>query len=172
MRFLYLSLSMLVVLLDRWTKFLVSEHLSLGESVPVLRNFMNLTHTQNPGIAFGIFNLHPVRYQHWMLIAVSAAAIGVVAALSWRYPAKRAGMQTAFALILGGAIGNLWDRIAQGKVTDFVDVFIGEHHWPVFNVADSAISIGVFVLAVLLLFFEESESPAKSHALDKQAGRP
>ncbi|MBZ5537458.1 MAG: signal peptidase II [Acidobacteriia bacterium] len=172
MRFLYLLVSLLVFLLDRWSKMRVVEQISLGESIPIVRNFIHLTHSQNPGIAFGMFGLNPSPLQSWILIGLSLVAIGVVATLAWRYPAEKAGLQIAFALILGGAAGNLWDRIFDGKVTDFIDVFIRDHHWPVFNVADSAITVGVVGLAIALFFFDKRESGEKPRGLEKQVHHP
>lgn len=155
MRYLYVLLSALVILFDRWTKLLVVEHLSLGQSVPIVRNFVDLTPSQNPGIAFGLFGLSPSPFQNSVLIALSLAAIGAVLLLARRYPPERMGFQIAFALIIGGAAGNLWDRVAYGQVTDFIDVYVRDHHWPIFNVADSAITVGVIALAVGLIFFDK-----------------
>ncbi|MFI5173236.1 MAG: signal peptidase II [Terriglobia bacterium] len=169
MRFLYLFVSLLVFLFDRWSKVRVVEHISLGESIPIIRNFIHLTHSQNPGIAFGLFGLNPSPLQSWILIGLSLVAIGVVATLARRYPAEKAGLQISFALILGGAAGNLWDRIFSGQVTDFIDVFFHDHHWPVFNVADSAISVGVVGLAIALFLFDKHESEEKSRELERQA---
>lgn len=162
MRSLYLLVSVAVVIFDQWTKALIVRDISLGESVPVIRNFVHLTHSQNPGIAFGFFGLHPGPYQNWILSGLSLVAIGVVAILMRRYPAGRIGMQTAMALIIGGAAGNLWDRIHLGQVTDFIDVFYRDYHWPVFNVADSAISIGVVLIAIGLIFFDGPEEKKSS----------
>jgi signal peptidase II len=168
MRLLYLVVSLLVFLFDRWSKARVIEQISLGESIPVIRNFIHLTHSQNPGIAFGLFGLNPTPIQNWILIGLSLAAIAVIATLAWRYPVEKAGLQTAFAMILGGAAGNLWDRIFKGQVTDFIDVFVRDHHWPVFNVADSAITVGVVGLAIALFFFDRYETEEKSRALERQ----
>jgi signal peptidase II len=171
MRFLYLLVSLLVFLFDRWSKARVVEQISLGESIPIIRNFIHLTHSQNPGIAFGLFGLNPSPLQNWILVGLSLVAIGVVAILAWRYPVEKGGLQIAFALILGGAAGNLWDRIFDGQVTDFIDVFIGDHHWPVFNVADSAITLGVIGLAIALFFFEKQDTEQKDRELERQAHR-
>jgi signal peptidase II len=169
MRLLYLLVSLLVFLFDRWSKARVVEQISLGESIPIVRNFIHLTHSQNPGIAFGLFGLNPSPLQSWILIGLSVVAIGVVATLAWRYPAEKAGLQIAFALILGGAAGNLWDRIFDGQVTDFIDVFIRDHHWPVFNVADSAITMGIIGLAIALFFFEKHDTEGKLRELERPA---
>jgi signal peptidase II len=156
MRILYVGVSLAVFLLDWWTKTLVMSEMSLGETVPVIRHFIHLTYSQNPGIAFGLFGLNPAPYQNWILIGVSALAIVVIAFLARQYPAQHVWIQSGFALIIGGAAGNLRDRIVHGQVIDFIDVFFHEHHWPLFNVADSAISVGVFGLAVFLIFFEKT----------------
>ncbi len=164
MRYLYLSLSVLVIFFDRWTKVIVTEHLSIGESVPVVRHFLDFTHSQNAGIAFGLFGWNPAPFQNWVLIALTAIAIGVVLLLAWRTPIDRVGYQVSFALIVGGAVGNLWDRIVYGQVTDFIDVYFRDHHWPIFNVADSAITVGVMLLAVGLIFFGETEAEERETA--------
>lgn len=156
MRYLYLLLSLLVILFDRWTKMLVVERISIGESIPMVHNFIQLTHSQNPGIAFGLFGMDPAPFQNFVLIVLSVVAIVAVLLLARRYSPDRMGFQVAFALIIGGAAGNLWDRVAYGQVTDFIDVFINDHHWPIFNVADSAITIGVIALAVGLIFFDKT----------------
>ncbi|MDD5544801.1 MAG: signal peptidase II [Acidobacteriia bacterium] len=164
MRSLYLLISVAVVVFDQWTKALVVRDMSLGESVPVIRNFVHLTFSRNPGIAFGFFGLNPGPYQNWILSALSLLAIVVVVLLMRRYPVHRFGMQTAMALIIGGAAGNLWDRLRLGEVTDFIDVFYRDHHWPVFNVADSAITIGVILMAIGLIFFDSAENQEPSHS--------
>jgi signal peptidase II len=168
MRYFYLFLSLLVFSFDRWTKALVIERISPGESTPVIRNFLHFAYNQNPGIAFGLFGLHPGPYQNWILIGLSLLAIGVVATLAWKYPVKRAGLQLAFALIVGGAGGNLWDRVLYGQVTDFIDVFFRDSHWPVFNIADSAISVGVSILAIELIFFDRHGALEASRDAKKQ----
>ncbi len=161
MRFLYLALSLIVLLFDRWTKSLVVGHMALGESIPIIRNFLHFTYTQNPGIAFSLLDHNPSSIQKGILISLSLVAIGVVATLAWKSPAQKVWMQAAFALILGGATGNLWDRVAQGQVTDFIDVFVRDHHWPIFNMADSALTVGLIALAVRMIFFESEETDRK-----------
>lgn len=161
MRFLYLALSLIVLGFDRWTKSLVVEHMALGESMPVIRNFLHFTYTQNPGIAFSLLDHHPSRLQSGILIALSLLAIAVVTTLACKASPQKIGMQTAFALILGGAAGNLWDRVAPGQVIDFIDVFVRDHHWPIFNIADSALTVGLITLAVRMMFFEHEETERK-----------
>jgi signal peptidase II len=125
-----------VIILDIVSKLLIRGTLEVGQSIPLLP-FLSITHAQNMGVAFGLFQFDFLR---WILVAL---AIGVAAAITW---SCRHGKLTehfvAWGLIAGGAIGNALDRIWLGVVTDFIDF----HFWPAFNVADSALSIGVVIL--------------------------
>jgi signal peptidase II len=125
-----------VIVLDLLTKVWIREALPLGKSIDLLP-FLSITHAQNVGVAFGLFQFDFLR---WVLVAL---AIGVAAAITWSCKhGKLREHFVAWGLIAGGAIGNALDRIWLGVVTDFIDF----HFWPAFNVADSALSIGVIIL--------------------------
>ena len=152
MRPLYFVAALIVLLLDRLTKWLVSGHIQLHDSIPVIPGFFRLTHVQNRGAAFGLFADSPSEWKVAILVMFSLIALVVVSALLWRNSHALTITGTALALILGGAIGNLWDRVLAGHVVDFLDFYVGTYHWPAFNVADSAIVIGALLLVAEILF--------------------
>ena len=142
-----LSLSALVILLDRLTKVWVEKHIELGGAIPVIPRILRITHWTNEGAAFSMFaesgSPHTVR---WVLVAFSViAAVAVLIALV-RLGDKFTLTTVALALILAGALGNVHDRILYGSVIDFIEVHIFSYHWPDFNVADSAVVIGACLL--------------------------
>jgi signal peptidase II len=150
-RTIYVAIAALVVVLDQLTKMLVDHFMNLHESRLLVDGLLRLTYVQNRGAAFGILSEADLPYQSLLFAVVSLAALGAIAAYAWRLPARSRLPQTALALIMGGALGNLLDRARLGYVIDFVDAYWGVHHWPAFNVADSAISIGVVLLVVDIL---------------------
>ena len=141
----------LVAGLDQFSKWQISSTMSLHASYPVIDGFFNITYVRNPGAAFGFLANAPSFFRSGFLIAVSAAAIVMI--LYYLAQNKTGGvlLTVALSLITGGAAGNLIDRVRFGEVADFLDVYIGSYHWPAFNVADSAISVGA-VLLILELF--------------------
>lgn len=147
----YLWLSGFIVALDQATKAVVDRNLLLHESRSVLEGLVRLTYVQNRGAAFGIFSDAGLPYQHVLLALVSLGALLAIAIYAWRLPARSTLPQTALALVMGGAVGNLLDRARLGYVIDYVDVYWGAYHWPAFNVADAAISIGVTLLVLDIL---------------------
>jgi signal peptidase II len=150
-RTIYVVIAALVVALDQLTKMLVDRFMSLHESHLLIDGVLRLTYVQNRGAAFGILSEADLPYQSLLFAVVSLGALGAIAAYAWRLPARSRLPQTALALIMGGALGNLLDRARLGYVIDFVDAYWGVHHWPAFNVADSAISIGVVLLVIDIL---------------------
>jgi signal peptidase II len=150
-RTVYVAIATLVVVLDQITKVLIDRFMSLHESWVIVDGFLRLTYVRNRGAAFGILSDADLPYQSLLFAVVSLAALGAIAAYAWRLPARSRLPQTALALIMGGALGNLMDRARLGHVIDFVDAFWGAHHWPAFNVADSAISVGVVLLVIDIL---------------------
>ena len=152
----YLLLMLAVVGLDQATKWLVDRVMDLHESRVVIEGLLSLTYVQNRGAAFGVLSDAELPYQAILFSLVSILALGAIAAYAWRLPAASRLPQTALALIMGGALGNLFDRARLGYVVDFVDVFWGAHHWPAFNVADSAISVGVGLLILDMVLSPES----------------
>ena len=138
--------------LDQMTKAYILKALPLYHSIPVISGLFNITHIHNPGGAFGFLAKASPGLRVLFFILMSSAAICVILYLYQRTPATHPFLAGGFALIFGGAIGNLVDRVRFGKVVDFLDFYIGTYHWPAFNVADSAISIGVGIFVFHFLF--------------------
>ncbi len=147
----YLLLVTGIVTLDQVAKALVDRFLSVHESRALLDGIVRLTYVQNRGAAFGIFSEADLPYQSALFTVVSILALAAIAVYAWRMPAESRLPQTALACIMGGAVGNLLDRARLGYVIDYMDVFWGRHHWPAFNVADSAITLGVTLLVLDIL---------------------
>jgi len=149
---LLLKISLPVALLDSATKYLV-EHGTPEDWVrTVIPGFFDLVHRHNRGVAFSMFASHDAPWLSPLLIVF---ALAVISGLMWMLGTPHSGGRTArlgLALILGGAAGNVMDRILRGSVVDFADFYFGTHHWPAFNVADSAITIGACLLICELLF--------------------
>jgi len=163
MRKYHIIIAVLVVLLDRLTKALVAQRISLHDSVDVVPGLFRLTHVQNQGAAFGLFSDSPSEWKVAMLILFSVAALAVVSALLWKNGNALNATAIALSLVFGGALGNLWDRVASGRVIDFLDFYFGSHHWPTFNIADSAIVVGA-----LLLLSEIFLAPKKKEVVSQQ----
>jgi signal peptidase II len=142
----------MIIVLDQITKAMILKAMPLYHSIPVIPGLFSLTHIHNPGGAFGFFaNQSPV-LRKIVFLFMSSAAVFFVLYFYNRVPRRYTWLSMGLALIFGGAIGNLIDRFRFGKVVDFLDFYIGNAHWPAFNVADSAISIGVGIFIVHLLF--------------------
>ena len=146
-----LLIALAVLLLDRITKWAIAQTIPLEDAVNIIPGFFRLTHLENTGAAFSLFADSPSPFRTTLLIAFSVAALAVVSVLLWKDRSVFHSGTLALSLILGGALGNLWDRVSDGKVTDFLDFYIGVHHWPPFNVADSAIVIGALLLFLRML---------------------
>ena len=160
----YLLIALGVMALDAWTKWLVSARIDLHDSVTLIPNVFQLVHVRNTGAAFGI---GANAESHIVPLLLNVGAIGVffvVVAYAFRTAVTDRVLQTGLHLILGGAIGNLIDRFRLGYVVDFLDVYLNwggvSHHWPAFNVADSAICIGIG-----LLFLDMRKKPEERPAL-------
>jgi|HubBroStandDraft_5_1064220.scaffolds.fasta_scaffold210245_1 signal peptidase II len=137
----------LVVLLDRLTKTIIKTHISAFDSLTVIPGVFNIVHTENPGIAFGMLSNASGAWRNVVLVGFSTAVLIAISTILLRGHMDVV-LRTGLAFVLGGAFGNLYDRIVNGMVTDFVEVHAGQHYFPAFNVADSAITVG----ACLLLF--------------------
>jgi signal peptidase II len=162
-RIRWLWLTLTVVVLDRASKAWFESQTLEGWRQEVIHNFIYLVHSQNPGIAFGVFSDSP---SPWTRVLLILGSIVVIGAIAWLFVAGHGGgamTAAGLALLLGGATGNLADRIVHGAVTDFLEVWLGSYRWPAFNVADSAITIGA-VLIILDLFWG-----AKHHAASESA---
>jgi signal peptidase II len=157
----HLLIALAVVFLDRITKWAIVQTISLDDSVNIIPGLFRLTHLENTGAAFSLFADSTSPFKTMLLIAFSLGALAVVSFLLWKDRNIFNSGTLALSLILGGAVGNLWDRMADGKVTDFLDFYVGIHHWPPFNVADSAIVVGALLLLMRMLRKDQhSQSPA------------
>jgi len=143
----------LVVVLDRLSKLWVEAHIKLGGAIKVIPNVFRLTHVLNTGAAFSMFEgaTSPNLVRN-MLVGFSVLAVLVVMGLLWKMGRTITMTSVALSLILGGAIGNLYDRIRFAYVVDFLEVHIYHYHWPDFNVADSAIVVGACLLLLEMMF--------------------
>jgi signal peptidase II len=140
-----------IVVLDQVTKEILKHSLDLHEYRPVVDGFLSLSHVRNRGAAFGLLADAGLPFQGPVLAVISLLALGAIAGYAWRLPAEARIPRLALAFILGGAIGNLVDRVRFGYVVDFIHVYWNQHSWPDFNVADSAISTGVVLLLLDML---------------------
>lgn len=168
MRRFHFLIALLVVLLDRVTKWLVAKELSLQDHITVIPGFFRLTRVENRGAAFGLFADSPTQWKIAVLVLFSIVALVVVSALLWRNSHAMTTTGIGLALILGGAVGNLWDRLLSGRVVDFLLFYIGRYQWPAFNVADSAIVCGAGLLVIEILF-ARTPAPEKNPAPEKSA---
>jgi signal peptidase II len=135
-----------IVLLDQFSKAVVIRFMRLGQSIPVVPGYFDLTFVLNPGAAFSLFATLPDWVRNPFFIAVSLIAAVLIVVYRTRHLQDNRLASFSLALVLGGAVGNLIDRVRFGVVVDFLDVHVHQYHWPVFNVADSAISVGVTLL--------------------------
>lgn len=162
-RLQYAVLSLLIIVVDAYTKWLVTKNFDLNESRSVIPDFFQLVHVQNTGAAFGIGANSASRFVPMLLNFGAIGVFTIVAVYSFRSSINDRLLQTGLHLILGGAIGNLIDRFRFGSVVDFLDFYVtlggNSHHWPAFNVADSAICIGIG-----LLFLDMRRKPAETEA--------
>jgi signal peptidase II len=148
---LFLATTALLIVLDQLTKAWVLASLKLHEGFAVIDGFFNIVHVRNPGAAFGFLAGASPAFRSVFFIAVTVAAILLILHYLRRTRIGETSLVFSLALILSGALGNLIDRVRFGEVVDFLDVYVGAHHWPAFNVADTAISTGAALL-VLLMF--------------------
>lgn len=161
-RALHFLLALLVVLVDRWTKRLVATRIAMYRHIQIIPGFFRLTHTENTGAAFSLFADSPTHWKTALLIGFSVVAMVIVSVLLWKQSRAVTTTGIALSLILGGAMGNLWDRVASGRVVDFLLFYVKQYQWPVFNLADSAIVVGASLLVLEILFHKPAhgETPA------------
>jgi signal peptidase II len=151
-RAVHFILALIVIALDRWTKHLAVTRIALYRNVQIIPGFFRLTHTENTGAAFSLFADSPSHWKTAFLIGFSVVAMVIVAVLLWKQSRPLTIGGIALSLILGGALGNLWDRVAHGRVVDFLLFYVKQYQWPVFNLADSAIVVGASLLVIEILF--------------------
>jgi len=154
-----------IIFVDQLTKFVVVRRFRLHESIRIIPGFFDLTYVRNPGAAFGFLAGAPGMWRSIFFITVSIVALAVILFLV-RQAHDRLSL-IAFALIGGGAVGNLVDRVRFGEVVDFIDWYYRTYHWPTFNIADSAISLGVGLMAIDMLFSKKQLTAEDSEELQK-----
>lgn len=162
------AVACLAFVLDRLTKMAVLQWMQVGESIEVVPGFFSLTFVRNPGAAFGFL----ARSGPWREVVLIGVAIAAALGLGWlllRMDASQTWERGAAAAVIGGALGNLYDRLRYREVIDFLDVYVANWHWPAFNVADSCITVGVSIL-IVMSFLGESGHREKGRA-DPTAGR-
>ena len=171
----YLIITALVMALDQFTKYVVSTRMQEGDEIDVIRNFFAISYTKNPGIAFGMLNSGNLR---WVFVVISVLAVLIVLGYLMRTNAANRLLLWSLALLAAGICGNLIDRVRIGRVIDFFLVHYKEHQFPVFNVADTAISIGAALMAIELFITPQAGratevAPAESLLSDEEesAGR-
>lgn len=158
--YVWTAIAALVVIADQATKWAVVKWIALYEKIP-LNSFINLTHHKNPGAAWS-FLADAGGWQRWFFIALASVVSVVLIVWLWRIRNQRQAILSAgLALVLGGAIGNLIDRVVSGEVTDFIQVLFGTWAFPSFNIADAGISVGAALLIIDALFFSGREEAAK-----------
>jgi signal peptidase II len=163
----YLLIVACVVILDQTTKRAVERSLGLHESRSVIDGFLSLTHGRNPGIAFGVLSEGALPFQAVALTVLGLVAVVALSAYALRVPPVHRLRLVALSLVIGGAVGNLIDRIRHGSVVDFIHVYWGRYQWPDFNVADSAISVGVTLLVLESVFPQSRDAKAEAQAEDR-----
>lgn len=150
----YLAVAVMVMGFDQFTKYWVSVKLREGDEIDIIRGFFKLSYTENPGIAFGMLNNGNVK---WLLVAISVTAILVVIYYMRRTPISNTLLLWSLALLAAGICGNLIDRFRLGRVIDFLLLYYKDYQWPVFNVADTAITIGAALMAIELFMSPQAE---------------
>jgi len=156
------AISVAALVADQISKYAVQKFTAPGSEKVVVPGFLNILHTSNPGVAFGLFASSANPWKPVLLIGFSVA---VIAMLVWLLVTDRAGDSLGrygIALILGGAVGNVLDRFSRHSVTDFIDFYLGAYHWYTFNIADSAIVVGAAL--IVLALFREGKQPTQARA--------
>ena len=141
----FFAIALTILVLDQLSKNLVLTHFALHEGISIIPGLFNLTYVRNTGAAFGILAGQEA-WRHLFFQVVSVFALSAIVYLFWTSKRDRFALWGS-ALVFGGAAGNLVDRIRFGYVIDFLDFFVGGYHWPAFNIADSGITLGAFLLA-------------------------
>jgi signal peptidase II len=158
-------LSIVIVVLDQLSKYYITQHFELYQSLQIIPG-IKLTYVQNTGAAFSILS-DAAGWQRWLFISLSSGVS--IMLLFWlkKHPSTGIWLAITLALILGGAVGNLIDRVVFGYVIDFIDIYYNAWHWPAFNVADSAISIGVGMLIIDSFWFDQGKLTTHSGDIKK-----
>lgn len=160
------AIALFVFLLDRATKVWIEAKVSVYDTIVVIPDVFNIVYTRNRGAAFGMLSNAPETIRLTVLVGFATLILGLIGWMLWQATRpKEIGSwinRLALSLVLGGAVGNLWDRIVRGSVTDFLQVFLSSYEWPSFNVADMGISIGASLMALDLLFDSRKQNQTKN----------
>lgn len=154
--------AVLVVVLDQVTKWLAIQCIPQAGTVPVIAGFFDLVHIRNRGAAFGFLNRSDIDWQIWLFLGATLVAFGAIVSLVRTWPKNDPLLFSALGLVLGGAVGNMIDRIRFRAVVDFLDFYVGSWHWPAFNVADIAICCGAFAACIILWKTPQLSSEVRS----------
>lgn len=149
---LFIGCAVFVTAADQAVKFLILSSVPLFKSIEVIPGFLDIVHYRNPGGAFGMFASNSGFLLSLIFLVVTLAALSLILYLYSRTPGENRLFAAALAFVFGGAAGNLIDRLRFGNVVDFIDVYVGKYHWPAFNLADSAITIGMIIFAWYVIF--------------------
>jgi len=147
----FLPVILVIVALDQASKLVIARAVGFHEVIPVIKGYVDIVHVRNRGIAFGIFNRPDSNFGTYVLIAMTCVAVLLLSFWLLRMERENPKLGIPLSLIIGGALGNLIDRVRLLEVVDFLSVHAAGFYWPAFNVADSAITVGTILLAVLLL---------------------
>ncbi len=146
-----LGLAAAVFAADRLSKWIIETRVGFHETYSVIPGFFDIVHSQNRGVAFGLFNDSTSEWRTLLLIALSLGVVVLLAAMLWQSARNDRLTLYGLGIVMGGALGNVFDRVAWGRVTDFLEFYVGTLHWPTFNIADSAIVVGSGLLLLDLL---------------------
>ena len=154
---LFILLILIIFALDQISKLIVIHKLRLHESLTVIKGFFNIVHVRNRGMVFGIMNRPDVNLGFYILVV--ATIIAIILLIYWFIKLQESEwhLRLGLSLIIGGALGNLADRLRLREVVDFLDFFIGSYHWPAFNISDASLTVGTIWMAVSLLFFQKQD---------------
>src|SRR5213593_1515261 len=165
MRYRFYLLSLLVFVLDHWTKWIVRTQMDLDDRIEVIPDYLRISYVKNSGVAFGLFDANPSAWKPYLLAAMAVIAVIFILIYSSRMPIDRTLLQAALAVTLGGILGNFTDRLFHKYVVDFIELHLQDtFHWPTFNIADSAITIGIAMLLLDTIRNPESHRQQKEMA--------
>ncbi|RWX46749.1 signal peptidase II Aspartic peptidase, MEROPS family A08 [Candidatus Electrothrix aarhusensis] len=157
----FLIIMVLVVVGDQLSKLWILENFALYESTVVIPGFFNLTFLRNSGAAFGMLSDMPLLWRQIFFISIAVVALVALIVMQRKMGRENIWYTLALSFIGGGAVGNVIDRVRDGSVVDFLDVYIGKYHWPAFNVADSGICVGVTIFLLLQVFEGDGKQEEK-----------
>lgn len=146
-----LSLAGILIALDQISKFLIVEFVPLFSNITVVPGFFDIVHVRNTGAAFSLFAGSGAAWRQPLFVSLTLLVVGILVFAYRKLTAEDTWTKTAYACIIGGALGNLIDRVRFGEVIDFLDFYISSYHWPAFNVADTSITVGAVMLMISLL---------------------